>query len=220
MLLSIASFFILFWLMLFSFVTSVTAYHLKKPEILARKNRDNKSGVPGPFPTLIFSLCVLMLFKKIFGYFFVFPLFFEMSKAEIFLRTFIPSFVLFGSSGLYHTIIARVRMDKISIARSYYARLAVVYGLSIWILYRPWLFKNLIDSWKQTLPWLLTEMIVLEAVFNIPGLGFFLWNSILLQKWNLTLQYTLSIFVLYFPLFFFQIYWQRKIQKRLWGSIL
>lgn len=95
-----------------------------------------------------------------------------------------PAFVLFVSSGMMLRIPRLIRLECDFWSSRTFITVAKAYGRSPANSLRKVVYiKTFLDSWSQCLPWLFGELLVVEAVFNAPGLGTDIWHQARMRRW-------------------------------------
>ncbi|MBF0442256.1 MAG: hypothetical protein HQK54_10145 [Oligoflexales bacterium] len=96
---------------------------------------------------------------------------------EIFSSSFFPSFVLLLSSGVLGNLLIAIHEEYRVWSQKYFAFVIEAYGGSIPETLRNLvLIKTYFGIWSRSLPWLFGELVVVECIFNAPGLGLDAWN--------------------------------------------
>lgn len=126
------------------------------------------------FP-LISTLCFIIFHQTL-----LFPSLLLASGLELVTASLIPSLMLLVGSGilsqLWYSLSEGVERMK--------SKCFFTFGRSLGfstrsILIKPVMFEAFIGSWTRSLPFVFGELVVVEALFNIPGLGSLLWRSCL-----------------------------------------
>jgi ABC-type dipeptide/oligopeptide/nickel transport system permease component len=79
------------------------------------------------------------------------------------------------------------------------------------------ILKSLAEGWSQCLPWLFGELIIVEAMFNAPGLGLDTWNMAKMRNMEGLFQSLLWLGGIYLLSFWLTVRWNRWIGNRLEG---
>jgi ABC-type dipeptide/oligopeptide/nickel transport system permease component len=107
----------------------------------------------------------------------LFPIHFFAEWHRIVIAAFVPALVLILASGLFGTIHSGIRFEYNYWSQKSFATVATSIGQSLpKALRRLVVFKTLAGAWSRCLPWLFGELIVIEAIFNAPGLGLDAWE--------------------------------------------
>ncbi|MFK7872245.1 MAG: ABC transporter permease subunit [Oligoflexales bacterium] len=108
----------------------------------------------------------------------MFPVYYDSSVLDIVFYCLQPSLVLLLSSGLAHAIMTNMKINYARWVKSFFVRSGQGFGFSVSSMLKPLLIKKtLLESWIYYFPWIFGEIIVVESIFNIPGIGFSLWQA-------------------------------------------
>jgi ABC-type dipeptide/oligopeptide/nickel transport system permease component len=137
-------------------------------------------------PSLVLGPLLLVGAFRIFSVNLIFPLHVFASVSDLVRAAFFPALTLTLASGLLGNLRRDVRAEY-----SYWrAKRFVLVGealgkTTVNSLRRLVLTKSLINSWSETLPWLFGELIIIEVVFNAPGLGLDAWQAAKMRDFSL-----------------------------------
>lgn len=138
-----------------------------------------KIGLP-MIPAIILVPLLNMLFLFIFKSSFLFPSLLTANFMDLFIAALIPSFVLLVSGGLWFQLyVASIKgIDRLTTMPFY------IFGKSLGltprrIVFRPLMLDVFFSTWLRCLPWLFCEIVVVEALFNVPGVGSLIWRAFL-----------------------------------------
>ncbi len=165
---------ILLWCLLISLLWSFAVYYWE-----SRRKSAPKEGVPGKvlLPALVLAPACLTLGFRFFGLNLLFPLHFFASLPRIAAAALVPALVLLLASGLMGNIARSIRFEYAHWSQKVFATVAKSLGGSIpSSIKRLVLLKAISQAWSQSLPWMFGELIVVEAIFNAPGLGLDAWH--------------------------------------------
>ncbi len=183
------------------------------------KSRPNKSLVVGstPFvPVLLIAPLVLVIGFRVFGLNFIYPVTFDSTFLDLLLAGIVPSLVLGFASGLFPTVSATVASELDFWSRKPFALMMVASGLYPKKMMRRLVTtRALLISWMRCMPWLFGEMIIVEVVFNAPGLGLDAWNMAKQRNMGALLQALMWLGALYVVCVFLAQYAHKQIGKRL-----
>jgi ABC-type dipeptide/oligopeptide/nickel transport system permease component len=128
-------------------------------------------------PALILGPLSLWLGFAVFHKNLIFPIYLFSSWEDLILYTLVPATILSVGSGLVSQIATLTRYE-IQYWRSKPCYLAAIaYGKPVKLsFFKIVAVQSLATAWQRSLPWLLGELIILEIIFNIPGLGFEAWR--------------------------------------------
>ncbi len=207
------SIFILIWVFIFGFVETwvvfLTSEKIKKTFFQFHNIF---------FPTIIIAPLVIVGFYRLFSINLIFPIHFFSTLDEIFWAALPPGFVLWITSGLMTQVFYNISQEKSEWLLKPCSLVARAYGFSpekkISLLV---VKKSLLESLEITLPWIFCELIIIECIFNAPGLGFDLWTFA--KEMNLAKVFELSTYILsiYFFILGVTFFELKKLGKKLSG---
>lgn len=129
-------------------------------------------------PALVIGPLVLVLTFRFFDLNLLFPVHLFASVWQVIGAAFMPALVLVVASGLSHMLRLQVAREYIFWGRKPFVTASLAYGKGFNEQVRFLVvLKALSSGWSHCLPWLFGELIVVEAVFNAPGLGFNAWEA-------------------------------------------
>ncbi len=128
-------------------------------------------------PSVALGLLVLVLAHQLLGWNLLFPVHLFATLPELVLAAIAPALVLFVASGM-EGMIRRLTLIEWRYWQSrFFTRVARSLGRNEASLLRRVVFARvMVDVWSRCLPWLFGELIVVECVFNAPGLGLDAWH--------------------------------------------
>tara|TARA_B100001094_G_C18177156_1_gene798560 strand:- start:2148 stop:2762 length:615 start_codon:yes stop_codon:yes gene_type:complete len=127
-------------------------------------------------PSIILAPIIVILFYVLFGQALVFPSLISAFWYHSLFATMIPAFILGVAGGVFHQTKSFIHQDIVRFKNMTFYLHGLALGLdSRKILFKIVVFHSLISAWAKCLPWIFGEMFVVEAVFNIPGIGYRLW---------------------------------------------
>ena len=128
-------------------------------------------------PALVLAPLALVAGFRLFGINLLFPLHFFASPWTLLGAALVPALVLVTASGLLSSLAQSIRQEYGYWQAKTFTLMAMAVGKPVpSSLRRLVLLKALTRAWSQSLPWLFGELIVVEAVFNAPGLGLDAWH--------------------------------------------
>jgi ABC-type dipeptide/oligopeptide/nickel transport system permease component len=108
----------------------------------------------------------------------IYPVQMLASPRQLALAALAPALVLVLASGLAQTLIRSVEEGYARWHARPFAKVARAYGKEPRdALRRVVVLEALATAWSSSLPWLFSELIVVEAVFNAPGIGLAAWQA-------------------------------------------
>ena len=195
------TFMILFWAILASILFSLLCYKMQK-EQKVEKAAKPASGFAAP--SLVLAPLLLIICYQNFKLNLIFPPALLTSPSVIFLFCLAPASILFFASGLFFRIKNLVFIEYHHYSRQHFSQVARCFGLNPKKkLKKLILLKALTGSWAQSLPFFFGELIVVEAVFNAPGLGQNIFALARTRQHEALFSYLLLLILLYFTLFGF-----------------
>ncbi len=174
---------ILLWCFVLSLVWSAALY----ARLAWRKPAPARSDVAGAaiLPALVVGPLLLVLGFRVIHVNLLFPVHFFADFETLAVAALVPALVLVLASGLAGTLRRGIATEYAHWAGKPFATVALAIGRSPHsALRRLVLAKALAGGWSQCLPWLFGELVIVETVFNAPGLG--------LDAWHLAKQRDLS----------------------------
>lgn len=134
-------------------------------------------GMPLFLPGVLLAPLMIALGFRVLGLNLIFPPALVATAGEWTLHAVAPALALFFASGLAASIAAEVTGWKQAALQKAFHRTRLAFGLDPErTLRRLVLTAALTRSWERALPWLFSELIVLECLFNAPGLGWDIWQ--------------------------------------------
>ncbi|MCX6106739.1 MAG: hypothetical protein NTY08_12995 [Proteobacteria bacterium] len=128
-------------------------------------------------PALVVAPVTLLIAFRYAGINLLFPIEIFATATELCTAALAPAAVLFIVSGLAGALMRQLRLEHDYWQRQPFALAAVAYGHDKnKAVRRIVLLKGFVTAWAQCLPWLYGELIIVEAVFNAPGLGLSAWH--------------------------------------------
>ena len=205
---------ILLWAAFFSLIWAVFIYLLPtKKAGLASYSEQNFI-----IPTLLFAPFLVYFFHAFFDLNLIFPVAILSSPEKIAVSSLVPSGVLCVASGLIFNITIDVRRLKLKFRESIFSKLTLALGLSVEKrLFKLVVLKALIDSWVTSLPWIFGELLIIEALFNAPGLGLDIWHMARMRDIHGFLQGIVWLLGSYFTLSSIAWICSRKLGRKLEG---
>jgi ABC-type dipeptide/oligopeptide/nickel transport system permease component len=203
------------WSVLLSIVWALFVYYLPVKVNSADKQKSGKQFI---LPTLLFAPLLLFLCHKFFGLNLIFPVATLSSFDVILSSTIVPAFVLCIATGLFYNIATDVRRLKAHFYEASFSKLTVALGLSLEKrLMKLVVSKAMIDSWVTSLPWVFGEILIIEALFNAPGLGLDIWHMARMRNLEGFLEGIFWLLLIYFVISGVATIFSQRLGKRLEG---
>ena len=174
-----ATLIILAWCALISALVVVCAYSMIALR-QARRIHVKSSGLRGLalMPALVLGPTAVALSFSLWRLNLIYPVQLLSSIGRLTLAALAPACVLVLASGLSQTLIRTVHDRYILWQGRPFAKVALAYGKTPYrALRRVVILEALTTAWSGSLPWIFSELIVVEAVFNAPGLGLAAWQA-------------------------------------------
>lgn len=182
----------LFWAYLHYFIKTKTFNPKRAREITLKRN---SSLV---IPSLILAPLFIALFYGLFRINLLFPIHFFSTFSSIILYGFMPAFIALLASGLLVSIATKIGREYCYWQSRPFTLVAKAYGKkSHKFLRKLIIIKTLAESWAQCLPWLFGELIVIECLFNAPGLGLDAWHLAKTRNISGLLEITIWLAAIY-----------------------
>ena len=142
-----------------------------------RRGRGRASTTGLIMPALVVAPLALAAAFRLIGVNLLFPVHFFADFWSLAGAAFAPAAVLILSSGLAGSLWRQIHREYAHWRAKTFALMATAIGKKPeTALRRLVLAKALASAWTQSLPWLFGELIIVEAVFNAPGLGLDAWH--------------------------------------------
>ncbi|MFW7380118.1 MAG: ABC transporter permease subunit [Oligoflexus sp.] len=127
-------------------------------------------------PALIFGALLIFLAYHWWEWVLFFPVHLLSQRSEILLKALAPALVLLVASGFLRNLVLTMKVEYEHWSQQSFLLTAQSYGIRPWRwLAKVVILRSLIVSWGQSLPWLFGELIIVESIFNAPGLGLDIW---------------------------------------------
>lgn len=205
---------ILIWSVLLSVAWALFVY------ILPQKREDVEESKARQFimPTLMFAPLLLFLFHKFLDVNLIFPVATLSSLSKIAMSSFMPAIVLCIATGLFYNIAIDVNRLKRRFREASFSKLTMALGLNLEKrLCKLVVSKSLIDSWVSSLPWIFGEILIIEALFNAPGLGLDIWHMARMRDLEGFLVGVFWLLSIYFAISFVASRFSKKLGEKLEG---
>lgn len=174
------------------------------------------AGVMPIFPVLLIAPLLLVAGFRVFGVNLIYPLTLDASTADMVLAALVPAAVLVVASGLIPAVASGVRSEIAHWSSKPFALMMTACGLETKAMMRRLILtKALVSAWMKCMPWLFGEMIIVEVIFNAPGLGLDAWTMARQRNFSALFDALLWLAFLYIICVLIAQSLQRKIGKRL-----
>ena len=133
-------------------------------------------GWGGFLPALVLAPISIILGFKVFSTVLIYPLHLTSSRVDLFLYGLVPALVLLLASGLFQYLAFTTAQEYEFWIQKAFVQSAKALGKKNSGLFPIICIRSISQSVSFALPWLFGEIIVVEAIFNAPGIGFEIWN--------------------------------------------
>lgn len=167
------------WCLLWSWLTARLFF------ALTIKRKTNRLWVQAQtfWPALILAPLTLLAAYKIAAWNLIYPASMLADWWELLLASIIPSIILYIAAGLPLQIYRFISLETNNWREKPFFTVAMAYGKKpyqqLWPIAGK---KSLFTAWHLCLPWLFGELIIIECIFNTPGLGYASWQMARMQK--------------------------------------
>lgn len=180
------------------------------------KNLSKKFKIPIYIPALIIAPILIVMGMTFGNVNFIFPSHLLTPKRELFLLSIVPGLVLAVTSGLLFKIAQTVQEQLSFWQTKPFVLFARATGRNVDKELRKLVIHTaLLDSFHSCLPFLFGEMLIVEVMFNVPGIGNDLWHLARQRQMEPVVGYLLFIFSVYGLCISLLIHIKKKIGKRL-----
>jgi ABC-type dipeptide/oligopeptide/nickel transport system permease component len=150
--------------------------------ISSNKKVDAKVKNAWPIPALIAAPTLIAFFFWVSETNVMFPSLFEADFIFLLAYTILPAFVLLVASGMLVQLWTFSFSEASRWREAPFFKFSQAMGVSRFSTLGRLVFLNvLIKAWLSSLPWIFGELIVVEAMFNAPGLGLDIWHFAKMQ---------------------------------------
>lgn len=172
-------------------------------------------------PTLLLAPLLIYMTHNIFELTVIFPVASLASFRDILLSSSVPAVVLAIATGLLVRISRNIMMLKQVFYPASFVKLSIALGLSPERqLFKLVYTKSLVDAWVSSLPWIFGELLIIEALFNAPGLGLDIWHQAKMRNLEGFFSSIIWLMGIYFIFFGVSFFLSKKIGHRLEGYSL
>jgi ABC-type dipeptide/oligopeptide/nickel transport system permease component len=135
-------------------------------------------------PALLVAPLVLIFSHDLLGLNLLFPVHLTADFYQLLLAAMAPALVLLLACGLLGQITRQIPASYAEWSRKTFVTMTKSYGgTPRRALRRIVVGEVLSRAWSQSLPWFFGELIVVECVFNAPGLGLDAWHEARVRHW-------------------------------------
>lgn len=186
-----------------SCVIGVGVLVLQLSLVKGRQNSRLEASSQWYLPSIVMAPFVIFIFYALFRYNLIFPTMIDGNQSALFRHTLVPALILLLASGMISTLVSSTRDEISRWKSSQFYLVSKSMGIPSWrSLSRLVFWKVQVQSWDRCLPWLFGELIVVEALFNAPGLGLDIWHYAKTQNISSMLEAIAWVVALYLLLTF------------------
>ncbi len=169
-------------------------------------------------PALVTGPLLILGAWRLFQVNLIYPVHLLSHIAELFRFAVVPSIVLIFASGLGIHLWRKIEIESARWQSARFVLLAKAVGKNPRSQVRLLVLrKSLLESWSAALPWLFGELMIVEAVFNAPGLGLEVWHRARTRDADGFVMSLLSLVAIYLLLSFSLRWSQRRLGQKLEG---
>lgn len=213
------TFLILLYAIILSFVWAMLVF-----QIICFKNKDlmhikhvSNTNYYFLMPSLVYATLLIIFTYKFLGINLIFPILFKINITLLLLKSIIPAIILLLSNGILFKIYYLIHYEFYFWKPKPFVITLKTLGFSYQrILFTLVLIQSFIKSWTQSLLWLFCELVIIEALFNAPGLGLNLIHTAKtrdISAFFINLSYLLLLYMTLFLGSFSINYWIGKKLK-------
>jgi ABC-type dipeptide/oligopeptide/nickel transport system permease component len=213
---------ILGWLGLFAAVTTIAGTIIAGGSRRATNAGPQSEGHDVPFiipalaiaPVAIFSAWATARVNLIF------PVFEFTDTLDIFLASLTPALILLFGSGLFWRIISLSRSEWSFWYSKPFVRVERAFGKDVQRRLSPMIVTRIaLQSGSDCLPLIFSELVIIESIFNAPGLGFWSWEYAKTRDVQSALTSIAGLFVAYGLVNLMILFANRNLGKKLAGYL-
>ncbi len=175
---------ILAWLAIFTLSATVAgmffcnqASSIKSTALTKRDGSAPRSNVPIIVPSLALAPIAIFAAWATARVNLIFPVFEFADTVEIVVAAIAPAFLLFIGSGLLLRVVALSRSEWAYWYSKPFVRVEQAFGKNVQRRLAPMIgTRVLLQSASDCLPLVFSELVIIESIFNAPGLGFWSWE--------------------------------------------
>lgn len=206
---------IIVWTVFLSYLTALIAYGL------TRKSKITTKLVRVLFvhqPALSLGVLVIFLSYKLFDMNLLFPVHLLTSWQELVISAIVPAIILNLASGLTFNIFKTTDEQYNHWRNRTFFQTRRALGLEPALgIRRLVILKSLSSSWASSITWVFGELLIIESVFNAPGLGLAIWHQARIREVNAMLVTALWFLSIYFSIYLLNLILHSWLGKKLEG---
>lgn len=153
----------------------------------------------GIFPVLLLGPITLVVGFQFFETNLIFPIHILSTTGELIRAAFWPAIALVFASGLMLSIRREIVNEWLFWQNKPFVTASHAFGVTPHKALRKLILtRALIEGWLRCLPWIFGELIVVEAMFNAPGLGWEAWEAAKLRDFTALAYALVWLLAIYF----------------------
>lgn len=193
---------ILGWLALFLLVSTILSTWLRFPAAaqLTKINVMKESTADTPFvlPSLAIAPLIIFTAWSLGRVNLIFPVIEFSETTELMISAIAPAAVIFAGSGILWRITALSRSEWQFWREKPFMQVDLAYGKNIRRRLAPLVATRVIlQASSDCLPLIFSELVVIEAIFNAPGLGYWSWEFAKMRDLTAATQTLLALLIIY-----------------------
>lgn len=206
---------ILFWTIFLSYITALCAYSLtRKSKLTARVIH----SLLVHQPALSLAVLSIFIFYKLFHLNLVFPVHLLTRWEELIISAIMPAIILNLASGLTLNIFKTTDQQYSYWQNKTFFQTRRAFGLDPTLgIRRLVILKSLSVSWASSIPWVFGELLIIESVFNAPGMGLAIWHQARIRDIDSMLITALWFLLMYFTIYVANLSLHSWLGKKLEG---
>lgn len=190
---------ILGWLAVLVLITTLASTWLRFP----KKNSDalherhgNTSNTPFIVPSLAIAPLVIFAAWSVAQVNLIFPIIEFADTTELLIAALAPALIIFVGSGIAGRIVSLSRSEWHFWREKPFMKVDLAYGKNIRLKLAPLVATRIIlQAGSDCLPLIFSELVIIEAIFNAPGLGYWSWEFAKMRDMTAAVQ-TLAVLLI------------------------
>ena len=149
-------------------------------------------------PALLVAPLVLIFAHDLLGFNLLFPVHLTADFLQVLVAAIAPALVLLLACGLLGQLSRQIPATYSEWSQKTFVTMTKSYGGTPRRALRKIVIGGVLSqAWSQSLPWFFGELIVVECVFNAPGLGLDAWHAARIRHWQGLMESLLWLALLY-----------------------
>ncbi len=217
---------ILGWLAFFAAATTIASTIIAgragphRHHATASTQANNQGDIPFIVPALAVAPVVIFAAWITARVNLIFPVFEFTGTAEIITASIAPAAILLFGSGLFARIISLARGEWEFWSAKPFVRVDRAFGKNTTRKLSPMIaLRVALQSASDCLPLVFSELVIIESIFNAPGLGFWSWEHAKTRDMNSALLSIAALFAIYGLVNLVILFANRNLGKKLAGYV-